>query len=277
MAKYLGVPPESKPEGRQFVLYGAPYSGKTTSLADPDIQVLLADMDHNTSPLEDADNVTIYPIDTFEDYLEFKASIARGYFIIDKKRIPVPYFDLLAFDSFTRFEELLKSWVRRVFAPNRKREISDKFGAQSDWQDLQDKEVEEVRYWQQQTREKGFNVFWIGHDMTLFENPNAETLATSIRLALQGKYAAPRIMGAVDGIMYFVKETILVDPKDRTKGSKVRRGVYTQQFGITQADVRLSVTKREKLPPFVEAPKWSKLLPYMGYKKALTTTDSDEK
>lgn len=268
MAKYLGVPPEARVEGRQFVLYGAPYAGKTSSLADPAVQVLLCDMDHNTSPLEDADNVTIYPVDTYEQYLEFKESVARGHFVIGGKKVPLDKYDIIAFDSFTRFEELLKSWVRRVFAPNRKREIADKFGAQSDWQDLQDNEVQEIRYWQQQTRTKGFNVFWLGHDMTLFENPNAETLATSIRLALQGKYAAPRIMGAVDGIMYFAKETVQVDPKDKTKGTRVRRGVYTQQTGITQADVRLPVAKRTQLPNFVEEPKWSKILPYFGYVKA---------
>ena len=268
MANYLGVPPEAKNEGRQFVLYGPPYAGKTTSLADPDIRVLLCDMDHNTSPLEDADNVDIFPVDTYEQYLEFKKSVAHGYFIINKQKVPLGVYDVIAFDSFTRFEELLKSWVRRVFAPNRKRELADKFGAQSDWQDLQDNEVQEVRYWQEQTRTKGFNVFWIGHDMTLFENPNAETLATSIRLALQGKYAAPRIMGAVDGIMYFAKETVPAPTKEDPQGTRVRRGVYTQQKGITQADVRLPVAKREKLSAYVENPKWSKILPYFGYIKA---------
>lgn len=265
MARYLGVPPEARAEGRSIVAYGPPFVGKTTSLADPDVKVLLCDMDHNTSPLDDADNVTVYPIDDYEGYLEFKTSVERGYFVIDKKKIPCEGYDIIAFDSFTRFEELIKSYVRRVFAPNRKREIAEKFGAQSDWQDLQDMEVQQVRDWQSMTRTKGFNVIWIGHDMTLFENPNAESMATNIRLALQGKYASPRIMGAVDAVVYFTKFT--APSKEDPKKMEVVRGVYTQQHGITQADVRLPVEKRKALPTFVKEPKWSKLLPYFGYTK----------
>jgi hypothetical protein len=224
-------------------------------------------MDHNTSPLDDAGNVTIYPVDTYEQYLEFRASVERGYFIIDKEKIPLEQYDIIAFDSFTRFEELVKSYVRRVFAPNRKREIAEKFGAQSDWQDLQDIEVQQVRDWQAMTRTKGFNVIWIGHDMALHENPNAEAMVTRIQLALQGKYASPRIMSAVDGVVYFAKESKPAPTPQNPRATEVIRGCYTQQFGVTQADVRLSVEKREKLPAFVPNPKWSKLLPYFGYKK----------
>lgn len=265
-ANYIGKKPEARGEGRSIVVYGAPFVGKTTSLADPDVKVLLCDMDHNTSPLDDADNVTIYPVDSYEEYLEFKTSLERGYFIINKEKVPATGFDIIAFDSFTRFEELIKIYVRKTFAPNRKREIAEKFGAQSDWQDLQDIEVQQVRDWQAMTRTKGFNVFWIGHDMTLFENPNAENQATNIRLALQGKYAAPRIMGAVDAVVYFAK--VSVPNKEDPKKTDVIRGMYTQQNGIIQADARLSVAKREKLPTFYPNPKWSKILPYLGYTKA---------
>lgn len=265
MANYLGRKPELKGEGRSIVVYGPPFVGKTTSLADPEVKVLLCDMDHNTSPLDDADNVTIYPVDSYEEYLEFKKSVERGYFVIDKEKVPASGFDIIAFDSFTRFEELIKKYVRTSFAPNRKREIAEKFGAQSDWQDLQDIEVQQVRDWQAMTRSHGFNVFWIGHDMTLFENPNAESMATSIRLALQGKYASSRIMGAVDAVVYFAK--ISVANKDNPKQMDIVRGMYTQQNGIIQADARLSVEKREKLPTFYRDPKWSKILPYLGYRK----------
>ena len=266
MVKYLGVPPEVKGEGRSIVVYGPPFVGKTTSLADPDVKVLLCDMDHNTSPLDDADNVTIFPVDTFEDYLVFKESVRRGYFVINKEKIPAEDFDIIAFDSFTRFEELIKSWVVRVFAPNRKREIATKFGAQTDWDDLQSTEVQEVRDWQAMTRSHGFCAMWLGHDMSIRDDPNAETRVTRIQLALQGKYASPRIMSAVDAVVYFDKRAVA--SKEDPKKQEIVRGVYTQQFGVTQSDVRLSIDKRAKLPAFIKEPKWSTLLPYLGYKKA---------
>jgi hypothetical protein len=267
MARYLGIKQEEKAEGRQVVVYGPPFVGKTTSLADPDMKVLLCDMDHNTSPLDDADNVTIYPVDDYEGYMKFKESVMRGYFQIGSSKVPLEDYDIIAFDSFTRFEELVKSYVRRVFAPNRKREIAEKFGAQSDWQDLQDIEVQQVRDWQALTRSKGFNVMWMGHDMALHENPNAESMVTRIQLALQGKYASSRIMSAVDAVVYFTKESR--PSKEDPKKPEIIRGCYTQQFGVTQADARLSVEKRQALPAFVPNPKWSKLLPYFGYKKKM--------
>lgn len=256
MALYLGKKPEERAEGRSIVLYGAPFVGKTTLLADPNVKVLLCDLDHNTSPLDNADNVTIFPVETFEDYLEFKKSVNRGYFEIDGQKIPCNDFDLIAIDSFTRFEELVKSYVVRVFAPNRSREIKTKFGAQSDWQDLQDIEVREVRDWQTMTRSHGFNVMWIGHDMHVTDDLTKQV--ARIQLALQGKYASNRIMSAVDAVMYMQKIE---------KDGKIIRGVYTQQFGIVQADARLPVEKREKLPTFVPNPELGKLLTFLGYKK----------
>lgn len=265
MAKYLGVPPEAKGEGRSIVVYGPPFVGKTTSLADPDVKVLLFDMDHNTSPLDDADNVTIWPVDSFEDYLEGKEAVRRGYFIINKEKVAIGDIDIVAFDSFTRFEELIKSWVVRIFAPNRKREISTKFGAQTDWDDLQSTEVQEVRDWQAMTRSMGFCAMWLGHDMSMRDDPMAESRVTRIQLALQGKYASPRIMSAVDAVVYFDKAAI--PNKEDPKKMDIVRGVYTQQHGVTQSDVRLSIEKRKALPNFIKEPKWSKILPYLGYKK----------
>lgn len=258
MAKYLGVPPEQKSEGRSIVLYGPPFAGKTTLLADPNIKVLLGDMDHNTSPLDNADNVTIFPIDSFDDYMTLKQSVIRGYFMIGGQRIPCDDFDLIAFDSFTRFEELIKTHVRTKFAPNRKRELAEKFGAQSDWQDLQDIEVQEVRDWQALTRTKGFNVMWIGHDMSM--NDELTGAIARIQLALQGKYASSRIMGAVDAVMYLHKQ---VD-KDG-----VKRILYTQQHGVIQSDARLPIEKRQALPGAIPVEKMplSKVLPYLGWKK----------
>lgn len=262
MANYLGDEPDkTRPEGRQVVCYGAPFVGKTTSLADPDIKVLLCDMDHNTSPLDDASNVTIFPINSFEEYQTFKEAVHRGYFEINKKKISTTDFDVIAFDSFTRFEELIKSWVPRVYAPKRSREIDTKFGAQSDWEDLQNREVQEIRDWQAMTRTHGFCVIWLGHDMTMIND--ATKKAQRIQLALQGKYASPRIMSAVDAVVYMAKEEVMKDNK-----KTLVRGIYTQQQGIIQADVRLTLEKRAKLAEFIPTVKWSKILPFLGWIRA---------
>lgn len=248
-------------EGRSIVLYAPPFAGKTTYLGDPDCKVLLGDMDHNTSPLDNADNVTIYPIESYEDYLEFKESVKRGYFMIDGQKIPTEKYDVVAMDSFTRFEELIKKYVATKYAPNRKREIKDKFGAQTDWDDLQTIEVQEVREWQALTRTMGFNVMWLGHDMSVRDDPMAEARVTRIQLALQGKYASPRIMSAVDAVLYLDKST--------DKEGKVHRIIYTSQVGVIQSDIRIPVEKREKLPSKLPVEKMplSKVLPFLGYKK----------
>lgn len=269
MAKFLGKKSETREEGRSIVLYGPPFAGKTSYLADPECKVLLGDMDHNTSPLDMADNVTIYPIDSFEDYLEFKKSVERGYFVIDKEKIPLEDYDVIAFDSFTRFEELIKVYVANSYAPNRKREISNKFGAQTDWDDLQSHEVREVREWQAMTRSKGFNVMWLGHDMAVKDDPLAESRVTRIQLALQGKYASPRIMSAVDAVLYLDKYVT----KDKEKGDIINRVIYTSQVGVIQSDARLPIEKRAKLPAKLPVDKMplSKVLPYLGYKKSEVT------
>lgn len=256
MAKHLGPEQEARPEGRQIILYGPPFVGKTTTLADPGIRVLLGDMDHNTSPLDEADNVTIYPIDSYEDYLTFKESVERGYFVIEGKKVPCTDFDVIAMDSFTRFEELIKEYIPRVFAPNRSREIKGKFGAQTDWDDLQRHEVQEVRDWQAMTRSHGFCVIWMGHDMSMHDDLTKQV--ARIQLALQGKYASPRIMSAVDAIFYMQKVE---------KEGKIIRGAWTQQFGIVQADARLPIGKRAALPAYIPKLEWSKVLPYLGWKK----------
>lgn len=262
MANYLGKTPDAKGEGRQIVLYGPPFSGKTTTLADKEMKVFIIDMDHNTSPLDDADNVTIYPVDTFEEYEKIKNGFHAGHITIAGTKYDLTSYDIVSLDSFTRFEELVKEHVATKFAPNRSREIKGKFGAQSDWDDLQRIEVQEVRDWQTMTRSHGFNVIWLGHDMAFHDDLTKQI--ARIQLALQGKYASARIMSAVDAVMYLHKS---ID-----KEGNVQRVMWTQQQGVVQAEVRLSVEKRAQLPTKLPLDKfsWSKVLPYLGYRKGVT-------
>ena len=240
--------------GKSVVLYGPPLVGKTSTLgADSKWRVCLIDLDKNSTVVEEAENITIISLDSFEEYLSIKEGVDRGVWEIpgtkDKLKMD---FDLYAIDSFTRMEELIKKWVATSYAPNRKREISTKFGAQTDWQDLQDREIQEVRDWQAMTKRANnpINVIWIGHDMQV-TNEYGQAIAT--QLMLQGKYAAPRIGSAVDAMFYMFK---MQNPKNP---DEVARGIYTLNHGIIQAEARVSPNRRNEIPKVIWNPKWSEV------------------
>lgn len=245
----------AKKEGRSAVLYGPPLNGKTSTLQyDPNTRVLLLDMDMNSSVLNRAENVDIIGCPTYQDYENIRDGIAAGKLILDGEDIIMDY-DLYVIDSFTRFEELIKTWVATVYAPNRKREIKDKFGAQTDWQDLQDEEVRQVRFWQSLTRryENPINILWIGHDMEV----QTADYESAIQLRLQGKYAGPGIMGAVDGLFYMVKQY-------SEKHQRYLYGIATLNHNKAKAEVRLSVQDRKEMPSLIWFPKWGEVFRQMG-------------
>lgn len=243
------------------VLYGPPLVGKTTTMAlDPAFKYLLIDLDKNTTTLHEADNVMIATCETFQDYLEVKEAVRRGYFMIDKQKVPIEV-DCVVIDSFTTLEEKIKAYVLHYFAKDRSRQdktAEPKFGAQSDWQDLQDIEVKEVREWQAMTKrvDNPVNVLWIGHDMTLTKE--GTNIAVSTGIALQGKYAGPRIISAVDAVFYMFKAE---------KDGKLIRCIRTLSSGIILADARIPINRRAELPEIIANPKWSKIFGVMGYKK----------
>ncbi|MMZ47338.1 hypothetical protein D1872_89820 [compost metagenome] len=251
----------SIPVGRSIVLYGPPFSGKTSTLQnDTNLRILLIDMDKNSSVVEETGNVDILGCDTFEDYLAIKEGIRAGKYVIPGGPAIEMSYDLYVIDSFTRFEELIKAYVVEKYAPKRKREIEGKFGAQTDWQDLQDHEVREVREMQGMTRRVGkpINVLWIGHDM---EATNSDDFNRKLQLRLQGKYAAPGIMGAVDAVFYMFKQ---VFPATGEKPERIGFGIYTMDQGAAQAEARLSVAKRKELSKVVWFPKWGDILRTLG-------------
>ena len=283
------MPTYSKPtdtrQGFSIVLYGPPLVGKTSTLIDPNWKVCLIDLDQNSTPLQDAENVTVVSCETFEDYLSVKADAERGYRIEGGKKVRMD-FDLYVVDSFTKLEAYIKDWVVRSYAPNRRREISSKFGAQSDWQDLQDQEIEEVRDWQTYTKrkDKPLNVLWIGHDMTVYDGMGAPT---SMQIALQGRYASLRIMAAVDAVFYMFKSTkkdfyaaLRKDTSKLENPNEVVRGVYTVDQGIIKSEARVSPTRRKELKPFIFNIVWSEIYEMIGYKNAapqpkMTLDDTD--
>lgn len=254
----------SRKTGKSIVLYGPPLVGKTSTLAnDTGSRICLIDLDKNSTVVEGSDNVTIIGVDTFEEYLSVKEGVDRGVWEIpgtkDKLKMD---FDYYVIDSFTRMEELIKAWVATSYAPNRKREIADKFGAQTDWQDLQDREIQEVRDWQAMTKRANnpIYVLWIGHDMQV-TNEVGQAVAT--QLMLQGKYAAPRIGSAVDAMFYMFK---MQNPKNP---DEVARGIYTLNHGIIQAEARVNPNRRHEIPKVIWNPKWSEIFAMLNGEKSL--------
>lgn len=256
-----GQAPEERvyKEGRSAVLYGPPLSGKTSTLQyDASIRVLLIDLDKNSSVLEDSNNVDVIGCGSYTDYISIKEGVRSGSYTIPGGPTIKMDYDLYAIDSFTRFEETIKEYVATEYAPERRREIKNKFGAQTDWQDLQDHEVREVRDWQSMTRRsdgKPVNVLWIGHDM---DAVGSDEFNKKLQLRLQGKYAAPGIMGAVDAVFYMSKFPNEKNPQ------QLLFGIHTLDSGAIQAEVRLPVKKRLNLPRFMLFPKWGEIFRLIG-------------
>jgi hypothetical protein len=250
---------EVKQERRGYsaVLYGPPMVGKTTTLHDDsDWRVCLIDLDKNSTTVEESENVTIIGVDTFDEYLSVKQGVNTGTWKYPGGELKMD-FDMYAIDSFTTLEEKIKRYVVEKYAPNRRREIQSKFGAQSDWGDLQDIEIGEVRDWQAMTKRavNPVNVLWIGHD-NIVKNDMGQASATE--LLLQGNYAAPRIASAVDAMFYMFK---------MEKDGKIGRGIYTIDKGIYKADARIAIERKGDIPSVIWFPKWSKIFPMLGYKK----------
>lgn len=243
------------PVGRSIVLYGPPFSGKTSSLQyDTSIRVLVIDFDRNTSVIEHLGNVDILSIGSWQELLDIRDGIDKGTYMLGGQAVKMDY-DLYVIDSFTSMEEKIKKWVVEEFAPNRSREIKGRFGAQTDWADLQNEEIQVVRDFQEMTRrvERPINVMWVGHDM---EATN-EDYSTKLQLRLQGKYAAPGIMSAVDACFYMMKW----QPQEE---KHMQFAIATLDNGAIRAEARLPVRERLKMPAVIPYPKWGQVLRQLG-------------
>jgi len=247
--------------GYSAVLYGPPLVGKTTTLAnDPRLKTCLIDFDKNSTTIEEQEHVTIIGVDEIEDYYLVKEAVRSGVLNVPGQAPIKMDFDLYVIDSFTSMEEAFKRHVVKKYAPNRKREIASKFGAQSDWGDMQDLEIAEVRDWQGLTKRPGnpINVLWIGHDMLVKDDMGRPTHTA---IMLQGNFAAPRIVSAVDAVFYMIKTP---DPE---KPNVVHRGIYTIDHGMYRADARIAINRRSDLKPqyWDKQVKWGDIFYALGY------------
>lgn len=246
--------PINSKEGIHSILYGDPKTGKTSTLDDPNMKILVIDLEGGSAVLSDAPNTDIISVETLEELNEVFTLLKNNQFVDEEGNI-VPFdYGLVAIDSITRLQDLVKDYVVRVVAPNRNREIKGKFGAQMDWGDFGIIMKDLVKFAHGLTKrgDQSINIMWIAHRDNVRDEVTGGIIGTQIKL--QGS-SGIEIMSIVDAIFYMVK-------KDTQEGLKF--GVATRKMGIVEAGVRQS-KKEERLPDVIENPVWSEIFTKLGY------------
>lgn len=270
LAALMPKRPSKTASGVHGILYGDPKVGKTTTLDEEDMRVLLLDMEGGDSVLEGSPNVDIVKIKSLEHLNAYLELIGDGNWInFDGKIVPLEH-GLIAADSITALCDFVKSYVVRVVAPNRQREIKDpnipavqRFGAQSDWGNYGTILVDLVKYVHNMTKreERSINFMWIAHKENKHENPNVETLVTGTQIRMQGG-SVPVVMSIVDAIFYMNKGEI---KSKKTGEVGTYYWIQTDVIGVTDAGVRQS-KRAEKLPLKIYNPVWSEIFTKLGYR-----------
>jgi hypothetical protein len=270
LAALMPQKPVKAESGVHGILYGDPKSGKTTTLDDPTMKVLVLDMEGGESVLEGSLNVDVVKIKSVEHLNAYLELIKDGKWLnYEGKVVPLEH-GLIAADSFTALCGFVKDYVVRVVAPNRQREIKEgepavRFGARSDWGNYGDILVDIMKYVHTLTKRgaKSVNFMWLAHKDNKYENPNVETLVTGTQIKMQGS-SVPIVMSVVDAIFYMNSGEIK-NPKTQEVGTYY--WIQTETIGITAAGVRQS-KRAEKLPKKIFNPVWSDIFKQLGYRIA---------
>lgn len=268
LAALMPQKPVKTESGIHSILYGDPKSGKTTTLDDPNMKVLVLDLEGGDSVLEGSPNVDIVRIKSVEHLNAYLELIKAGKWLnYEGKLVPLEH-GLIAADSFTALCEYVKDYVVRVVAPNRQREIKEgdpvvRFGARSDWGNYGSILVDIMKYVHALTKrgDKSINFKWLAHKDNKYENPNVETLVTGTQIKMQGS-SVPIVMSVVDAIFYMNKGEIK-NPKTQEVGTYY--WIQTETIGITEAGVRQS-KRAEKLKSKIFNPVWSDIYTQLGYR-----------
>lgn len=271
MAALMPQKPTKEESGIHGINYGDPKSGKTTTLDDPNMRVLVLDMEDSESVLEGSENVDIVKIRTLEQLNMYLGFVKDGKWLnYEGKLVPLEH-GMIAADSITALTDLVKDYVVRVVAPNRQREIKDtklkpiqRFGAQSDWGNFGTIIVDLVKFVHTLTKrgEKSINFMWIAHKENKHENPLAEAQVTGTQIKMQGS-SVPTVMSIVDAI-FFMKKGEIPNPKNNNI-PETCYWIQTETIGVTEAGVRQS-KRAEKLPKKIYNPVWSDIFTRLGYR-----------
>lgn len=251
--------PAKVKEGHHGILYGPPGSGKTSTLDDPKLKILLADAEGGTSVLEGAENIDRVPIESWDDLVEFGKSVRQGFIDLGNGEKFIIDHDLIALDSLTRIQDLCKEFIALKYAPNRKREIVGKFGAMADWGDLGMLLTGMVKAWHGITK-AGANskhVLWLAH--VEVEKDEVSGAATRTKIQLQGKATPDIISSIVDGQYYMLRRVL--------ENGEEEFGILSRPKGIISAKTRVSKEKRGVLPEYIVNPQWSDIFTTLGYTK----------
>lgn len=251
--------PAQAVEGIDAILYGDPKTGKTSTLDDPKLKVLLIDLEGGSAVLSEAQNVDRIAVTDYETLIEIGKAIESG---------KLSGYDMYAVDSLTQFEALVKEYVATKYAPNRRREIQSKFGAMADWGDLRDLVTRTVKWFHGLTKcgDKSIHLVWIAHVADKKEPiPGTDQeRVVGKKIALQGGNTAEIVMSIVDAVFYMYNTPAL--DKDKKPTGEVERGFLTRDMGMFVANARQS-KKREPLPARIANPSWSDILDRLGYTK----------
>lgn len=249
-------------EGIHGILYGDPFSGKTSTLDDPKMKVLVLDLEGGGSVLSGAPNVDKVDIHSVEHLNAYMELLDAGKWINPEGKIVPIEHGLIAIDGITRFCDYVKDYVVKVVAPNRRREIDGVFGAQSDWGNYGTIITDTVKFAHKLTKrgDKSLNIMWLAHKDNKYENPTVETLVTGTQIKMQGS-SVPIVMSVVDAIFYMNNGLI---KNKQTGETNMYYWIQTDKVGVTEAGVR-QAKREEKLPTKIYNPVWSDIFTKLGY------------
>lgn len=263
LAALMPQKPVKAESGIHCILYGEPKSGKTTTLDDPNMKILLLDLEGGDSVLEGSPNVDVVKITSLEHLNAYFELLKDGKWLNHEgKLVPIEH-GLIACDSITQLCDLVKKYVVKVAAPNRKREVQGVFGAQSDWGNYGTILVDLVKYIHVLTKRgaQSINFMWLAHKDNKYENPNAENQITGTQIKMQGS-SVSIVMSVVDAIFYMNNGNIT---NKKTNETNMYYWIQTDKIGITEAGVRQS-KREEKLPAKIFNPVWSDIFKQLNYR-----------
>lgn len=241
--------PAQATEGFHGVLYGEPKTGKTSTLDDPNLKVLLLDMEGGSAVLSEATNVDRIAVPSYDTLLEIGKAIEKG---------DLAGYDLIALDSLSIFEDQVKEYIATKYAPNRRRGETKKFGdsAMQDWGDLQFLISKTVKWFHSFTKrgDNSIHVMWIAHVLKDKDELTSKVVGTKI--ALQGAKTPEIVSSVVDGLFYMYNKM--------DKEGHIERGILTKSAGVYNAATRQS-KKHIPLPATIVSPVWSEIFKQLGY------------
>lgn len=253
--------PAEANEAFHGLLYGESGTGKTSTLDEDNMKVLVIDLEGGTAVLQGAPNVKRIDVPQaalktkklrMEVFMEIGKAIEQGKFL---------EFDMIAIDSLTVFEDMVKEFVALKYAPNRRREIQEKFGAQADWGDLKDIIVRNLRWFHSFTKrgDNSQHVMWLAHVSKEVDEDSRKLIRTKVQL--QGSTTADVVMSVVDGYFYMYN----ANKKTDSGAIDVERGILTK--GAVYAAKARQSKRQDALSDKIVSPVWSDIFSKLGYSR----------